>query len=71
VNPFADGAPLGIDQGAAGERQPHLGLGTPLLVQRHQLVQQLLGRAPRIRCRLQGGDAGSGPVGHQLHREAQ
>jgi hypothetical protein len=34
-------------------------------------VQQPLGRTPGIGHRFQGGDAGSGPVTHQLHREAQ
>lgn len=68
---LVDGPLSGIDQRAADERQPHLRLGAPLVVQRHQLLQEALGRAPRIRRRLQGGDAGPGPVIHQLHGEAQ
>ena len=58
VDPLVDGPLLGVDQGAAGEGEPDLALGAPLVIQRHQLVQELLGRAPGVARRLEGADAG-------------
>ena len=48
VDPLVDGPLLGVDQGAAGEGEPDLALGAPLVVQRHQLVQELLGQLPGV-----------------------
>jgi hypothetical protein len=64
-------AELGIDQGASGERQPDLVLGTTFVVQRQQLGEQLLNRAPRIVGELERTDSLPDPLRGQLDREVE
>ena len=65
-----DGPLRQVDQHVAGEGQPDLALGAPLVVQRHQLGQELLRPAPGSAAGSRAATRAQAPVAHQLHREA-